>query len=138
MTLWQYLQATAGLSSPLRGSDPADDDLLRDVEALAKRERRTPDEVILSLLSQALETHRRADRAHRSWETLSAREKQVAALACGGLTNRQIASQLVVSPETVKTHIRHILRKFGIRSRRELRMQLKSWDLREWAGEDGC
>ncbi len=108
------------------------------MESLAEREKRAPDEVILSLLSQALEAQRGADHAHRRWEALSPREKQVAALACIGLTGRQAAARLVVSPETVKTHMRHILRKFGLNSRRELRAELEGWDLSEWSGGGGC
>lgn len=132
MTLWQYLQAN-GFSAPsLQEEGLEDGALLRDLETLAKREGRTPDEVILSLLNRALEARRSEDCAHHNWEMLSAREKQVGALICGGLTNRQIAARLVISPETVKTHVRHILRKFGIHSRRELLAQLKGWDLREW------
>ena len=85
--------------------------------------------MILILLDQAVSDRRRMDRAHRSWEALSPRERQVAALVCEGLTGRQIAAQLVLSPETVKTHVRHILRKFNISSRRELRRLLADWDL---------
>lgn len=129
MTLWQQLQIT--LKGP-RETGAEDLDLLRDVEALVQRERRAPDEVILSLLSQALEFHRAADRTHRCWESLSPREKQVAALVCRGLTGRQVAAKLFISPETVKTHVRHILRKFNLRSRRDLRKQLAGWELSEW------
>jgi DNA-binding CsgD family transcriptional regulator len=57
---------------------------------------------------------------------------------CTGLTGRQAAARLVVSPETVKTHMRHILRKFGLCSRRELRALLEEWDLTVWMGKSGC
>ncbi len=134
MTLWQYLKENS--SHKIAGREH--EDLLQRVESLAERDRRTPDEVIFSLLNQALETQRSADRAHRLWETLSPREKQVAALVCAGLTGRQASARLVVSPETVKTHMRHILRKFGLRSRRELRTLLDGWDLSEWSGGIGC
>ena len=126
MTLWHKLQAT--LEEP-RGADPG---LLRELQNLARRERCSPDEVILSLLQQALEERRAQDRAHRCWNSLSPREKQVAALVCRGLTSRQVAARLVISPQTVKTHVRHILRKFSLPSRRELREQLAGWDLSPW------
>ena len=51
---------------------------------------------------------------------------------CTGLTGRQIAARLVLSPETVKTHVRHILRKFNLSSRRELGRLLADWDLTPW------
>jgi DNA-binding NarL/FixJ family response regulator len=133
MTLWQYL--TENEPQPAAGGEQAD--LLRRVVLLAEGEQRTPDEVLFSLLGQALEIQHNTDRAHQHWESLSPREKQVAALACAGLTGRQIAARLVISPETVKTHMRHILRKFGIASRRELREQLDGWDLRAWAAGGG-
>ena len=129
MTLWQKLQNT--LEEPRRARD-ADPGLLRELQNLARRERRSPDEVILSLLQQGVEARRAQDRAHRCWESLSPREKQVTALVCRGLTSRQVAARLVISPQTVKTHVRHILRKFSLPSRRELREQLAGWDLGSW------
>lgn len=132
MNLWQYLKAESSLLT----QEPGYGGLLQRVESLAEREKRAPDEVILSLLSQALEAQRSSDSAHQHWEALSPREKQVAALVCAGLTGRQAAARLVVSPETVKTHMRHILRKFNLGSRRELRAELDGWDLSAWG--EGC
>ena len=51
-------------------------------------------------------------------------ERQVVLLTRRGLTNRQIAAALVISPETVKTHVRHALEKFGLSSKAELRLLL--------------
>ena len=34
-----------------------------------------------------------------------------------GLANREIACQLLVSPETIKSHVTNILNKFGVRDR---------------------
>jgi DNA-binding CsgD family transcriptional regulator len=138
MTLWQYLQTNVSRSTRSKTDPQANGDLVRDLEALAKREGRTPDDLIILLLNQGVNAYRQADHDHRSWEKLSAREKQVAAWICAGLTNRQIAAHLVVSPETVKTHVRHLLRKFNLRSRRELRARLKDWDLSEWREDQDC
>ena len=44
-------------------------------------------------------------------EELTDREGEVLRLLAVGATNAQIADQLVVSESTVKTHVRHILRK---------------------------
>ena len=135
MTLWRQLKAE---SVRLQQSSLAADQFLGKIEAYARHESCTPDEAIVLLLRRALELYRQTDHDHRSWEQLSTREKQVAALICGGLTNRQVAANLVISPETVKTHVRHLLRKFGMRSRRELRARLKEWDLNEWKKQGDC
>jgi len=51
---------------------------------------------------------------------LTPSEQKIVALLIKGLTNKQIALQLSVSPETVKKHIKNIFRKTGSRSRSEL------------------
>ncbi len=48
---------------------------------------------------------------------LSAREVEVLRLIADGLTNTQIAEQLVISPLTVNTHVRSIYNKLGVSSR---------------------
>ena len=51
---------------------------------------------------------------------LSQRERQVAAFIHSGLTTQQIADELLVSPHTVVTYIRHIYAKWGLNTRREV------------------
>ena len=46
--------------------------------------------------------------------------KRVAELAASGMTNRDVAATLFISPKTVETNLAHIYRKLGIRSRVEL------------------
>ena len=62
------------------------------------------------------------DRARQAepWHPLSAREFEVAQLVAAGLTNRQIADQLVLSPKTISAHITHILTKLGAARRAEI------------------
>jgi DNA-binding NarL/FixJ family response regulator len=53
-------------------------------------------------------------------KTLSRREQEVAAALSDGLSNREIAERLHLSPHTVKNHIFRIFEKLGVSSRFEL------------------
>jgi len=55
---------------------------------------------------------------------LSASEERVARLAACGLTNREVAAQLFMSPKTVEANLARAYRKLGIRSRAELGSRL--------------
>jgi DNA-binding CsgD family transcriptional regulator len=59
-------------------------------------------------------------------ESLTVQEREVALLAATGLTNREIAARLYVSPRTVSAHLYRIFPKLGITSRAALRDALSS------------
>jgi DNA-binding CsgD family transcriptional regulator len=68
----------------------------------------------------------------KQWFSLTIRERQVVALVCMGYRNHDIASILGVSYPTIQTHLQKIFRKFGLRSRGEIREALISWPAEEW------
>jgi len=53
-------------------------------------------------------------------ETLTLREREVALLVGRGLTNRQIAQELVLSEHTVHHHVTNILKKLNLSSRQQV------------------
>jgi len=57
---------------------------------------------------------------HKGVELLSARERQVVQYLASGMTNREIAEALELSPHTVKNYLFRIFDKLGVSSRTEL------------------
>jgi non-specific serine/threonine protein kinase len=58
-----------------------------------------------------------------SLDGLTGREREVCALVARGLSNRDIAQELVITQATVEVHVKHILNKLGYRSR----LQIAVW-----------
>lgn len=92
---------------------------------------RLPD-VILQGEPEASSLQNQASEIFRRWTTLSQREQEVAALICIGFSNREIAEKLVISPDTVKTHLKNILYKFDLHRKDDLRILLIDWDLESY------
>ncbi|MFD4637171.1 LuxR C-terminal-related transcriptional regulator [Lentzea sp. NPDC058436] len=59
-------------------------------------------------------------RPRTGWDSLTGTEEKVARLVADGLTNRQVAKELFISPHTVGFHLRQIYRKLCIQSRVDL------------------
>jgi DNA-binding NarL/FixJ family response regulator len=64
--------------------------------------------------------HQRRAKQEIGVETLTRREKEIAALIGKGLRNKQIAAELYLSETTVRHHLTSIYDKLGIRGRQEL------------------
>lgn len=99
-------------------------DLAAPLQRLAQDRGESPEAVAADLLRQALEREDRRRQAEADLAALTPRQRQVARLAVEGRTNREIARELWLSPETVKTHLRRALEHFGVHSKSELRLQL--------------
>lgn len=70
---------------------------------------------------RALQLARRLEGANRTAEgELTHREREVAALLVGGVTNAQLAERLYISPRTAAVHVSNILTKLGLQSRAEI------------------
>lgn len=66
-----------------------------------------------------LQRDRQIDRAQQM-DTLSPREREVTMLLLSGLTEKQAAARLGLSPGTVRTHVVHAYQKLGVKRRSEL------------------
>jgi DNA-binding CsgD family transcriptional regulator len=75
--------------------------------------------VLVAAADRLTESFDRA-RPAEPWYPLSEREFEVAQLVAAGLTNRQIAGQLVLAPKTISAHVTHILTKLGAARRAEI------------------
>lgn len=96
----------------------ADGYLLKDSEPdtlLSQLQRIAQGEVILSDSIKDLLLEKRS--AEEPMKLLTDRERDVLRLIATGLSNKQIAVQLFISEETVKVHIRNLLRKLNVHSR---------------------
>ena len=81
----------------------------------------------LAELSRHLASHDDVSRARSLIELLSEREAEILALISDGLTTKEIARRLSISPRTIDTHRAHIAEKLGTTSVAELvRLHLAS------------
>jgi len=89
--------------------------LLEVLHAVCRGETRIPP-LLLSRLMPYLVRHSQADRSEEPLATLTARERQVLKAMVGGLSRLEIAEQLDISSNTVRTHMQSILSKLGVHS----------------------
>jgi DNA-binding NarL/FixJ family response regulator len=102
----------------LKDTEPVE--LLRALTVVAAGEALLAPTVTRTLISEfvARPEQRRLDTS--VLRELTDREREVLALVAGGLSNDEIAEQLVISPATSRTHVSRILTKLGARDRAQL------------------
>jgi pimeloyl-ACP methyl ester carboxylesterase/DNA-binding CsgD family transcriptional regulator len=71
-------------------------------------------------LRAALHRADRKNAAGTGWDSLTASEREVAALIASGMTNSQVAARLRMSPHTVDGRLRRVFAKLGVNTRVEL------------------
>lgn len=81
--------------------------------------RRVPNAVRCALDSQAKRPSP-PKRVSKAWDGLTDSERTVADLVASGLTNREVAQRICLSPHTVSFHLRKVYRKLGVATRVEL------------------
>jgi RNA polymerase sigma factor (sigma-70 family) len=108
------------------------EELSAQLRLVARASEQAPETLAAELLARGLEQEAHRTQVQSILKTLSPREQEVTWLTARGYTNRKIAEILVLSPETVKTHVRHILEKLGVRSKADLRLLLLDLGIRWW------
>ena len=133
MSIWQrFLYLIGKRPTPGPRTYEITESLHVTLSTLAQHEGRPEHELIPDLLAAGLNQYRSVEQLWPKWESLSPRERDIAALTCLGYTNRQISARLSLSPETIKTHVRNVLLKFDVKSKAELRHILAGWDFSGW------
>lgn len=74
------------------------------------------------LLLRAMGVHAPApvEAPRGDWSLLTGRQREIVACAARGLSNKQIARVLGISPETVKTHLQRVFERHGVHGRMAL------------------
>jgi RNA polymerase sigma factor (sigma-70 family) len=110
-----YGALRAGASGFLLKYAPADD-LVHAIRVVAGGEAMLAPSVTRRVIEQFARRAPDAAAAQRI-AALSPREQEVLRLVARGMTNGEIAEELVVSPATVKTHVARVLEKLEVRDR---------------------
>jgi DNA-binding CsgD family transcriptional regulator/DNA-binding Lrp family transcriptional regulator len=109
-----------GLAHQRRGTADAAIDALTEALVLFARAGVTRDAARLRGRLRELGIRRRvaaAEKPATGWAAMTKSELAVAQLVANGLTNREVAERLFVSPHTVNTHLRQVFAKLEVKSR---------------------
>ncbi|MFI8292498.1 DNA-binding response regulator [Streptomyces sp. ms191] len=93
------------------------DDLVHAVRVVARGDSLLAPSVARRLVEQYTRPAARPRRTDPALDALTGRERETLLLLARGLSNAEIAAELVVSDHTVKTHVGNVLAKLGLRDR---------------------
>jgi ATP/maltotriose-dependent transcriptional regulator MalT len=114
-SLLRVAMVATALLSPQRPTDPyALDQRLYELVRLARHAVTQAQRAIRGVQEDAPDDS--PGKSHLS-DDLTPREREIMGLIAEGLSNRQIAAQLVISPKTVKNHIYSIYHRIGVHER---------------------
>jgi DNA-binding NarL/FixJ family response regulator len=111
-----YDALQAGASGFLLKDAPAET-LFEAVRVIAAGEALLAPAITRRLIAEFARLRPRPQAPPSGLDALTPRETEILGLVAEGLSNREIAIRLVLSDETVKTHVSHVLRKLGLRDR---------------------
>ncbi|HWD61054.1 MAG TPA: response regulator transcription factor [Humibacter sp.] len=97
--------------------DASPEQFLDAIAAVARGDALIDPVVTRALIGARADRIRRRDPAVTAIEALTPREREVLRLLAAGMSNSEIAAELVVTRETVKTYVSRLLAKLGMRDR---------------------
>lgn len=116
----RYFLVLIHAGKKLWGQDNSDDSDLKGFRASAEMAANCMD-IIFSLMNEAkLLPEPQVGIKRENFERLTEREKEIVRLVSNGMSNQEIADQLVISEHTVKTHISNILKKLELNNRTKI------------------
>jgi DNA-binding NarL/FixJ family response regulator len=116
LTDYVYEALRAGASGFLLKDAPAEE-LLAGVRVVARGDALLDPKVTRAVIEEFSRKPRRPDVLANKLESLTARELEVLQRLARGLSNAEIAAELIVSDGTAKTHVARILQKLDLRDR---------------------
>lgn len=116
MDEYVYDALRAGASGFLLKRTPAAE-LIAGIRVVAKGEALLAPSVTRRLIDHFAQHQETAAVATHTLDLVTEREREVLVLIARGLSNAEIAEQLVLSEGTVKTHVKHIFAKLDLRDR---------------------
>ena len=105
------------------------DEVLRAVRAVLDGELWLSRRVYSQVLNSLLDRHRTRVVVDEDGDGLTGRQHEIAACVARGMSNKQIARHLGISPTTVKTHLHNIFERMGVSGRTLLALRAAEGDV---------